>query len=98
VKENFWFYLLAAFVTFVASIQSYIAYKRKRVKYNLVTLVTNIVVFMIIILVYFTQWSFLDVFGSKAVKISLMIVIGIVILVSLFSKEIMQFIHKLKKK
>jgi hypothetical protein len=98
VKDNFWFYLLAAFITLVTGIQSFITYKRKSEKYNLVVLVTNIIIFVFIIVVYFTQWDFLNGIKNIGVKISIMIVIGVVLLASLFSRDIIQVIQKLKKK
>jgi hypothetical protein len=98
MNNDFWFYFLAAAVILVTSIQAAITYKRRRLIPNLITLCANIVILIGIILVYFYRQDFLGGIGSIGVRILLIIVIWIVILFSLFSGEIMKFIHKLKKK
>jgi predicted ferric reductase len=100
MKEDFWFYLLAAIIILITGAQAAITYKRRRVIHNLITLIANIVIFIGIILVYFYQWDFLNGIGSVGVQISLMVVIGILILFSLFYQEIIHIFHKgkIKKK
>jgi hypothetical protein len=98
MKDDFWFYFLAAIITLITGIQAAITYKRKRVKHNLITLVANIVIFIGIILIYFYGWDFLKGIGNTGVQISIMVIICVVILYSLFYWEIKQLFTKHGKK
>jgi hypothetical protein len=98
MKDDFWFYFLAAIISLVTGTQASITYKRKRVKHNLVSLIANIVIFVGIILIYFYRWDFLNVFGGVGVQIFIMVLVCIVLLVCLFYWEIKQLLTKVKTK
>ena len=98
MNDNFWFYFLAATIILITSIHAAIMYKRKRVIYNLITLIVNIVLLTGIILLYFYGWDFLNGVGGVGVQISIIIVIYILFLFLILNRQIIQFIRKLKNK
>jgi hypothetical protein len=98
MKENFWFYFLAAIIILITGTQAGITYKRKRVTNNLIVLIANIIIFIGIIMGYFYQGEWFGGIGSIGVRISLVIALVLLVLFMLFYREIMQFINKRKTK
>ena len=95
MRENFLFYLLAILIILITGIYAGIIYKRNHQTYNLLTLIANIVLFLVIILAYFTQWHFLNIFGNVQNRIVVLIIVCTFILFLLFNREIIQYTKKI---
>jgi L-asparagine transporter-like permease len=95
MRDDFWFYLLAAMILLITGTRAALIFKKYKTKYNLVTLTINIIGFVGIILAYFyPAGEWLHVKDES--KILILIAFLIILFVSLFFGEIKQFLDQRK--
>jgi hypothetical protein len=97
MKDDFWFYLLAAWIFLVIGIRAAFVYAKFRTKYNLATLIVFMTLSVGTILGYFYLGKLLHGVEST-VKIFSSAVVIISLIIFLFYTEIKQFFNRRKPK